>query len=369
VAERPYIVASCAVSVDGFLDDASDQRLVLSNAADLDRVDGVRAGCDAILVGAETVRRDDPSLVVRSTVRREARVAAGRPASPLKVTLSGSGQLDPAARFFTAGEVDKIVYTAGPAAVGLRERLRDVATVVDAGEPLDLGGVLADLRARGVRRLLVEGGGLIHTAFLTAGLVDELHLVVAPFFVGAAAAPRFVGAGSFGHDSDHPMRLVEVRQIDDLVLLRYLLAADRYWLGEAIDLSRRSPRSTAAYAVGAIVVDAQGNVLANGWSRQHAPHDHAEEVALAGVDRNDPRLAGATLYTSLEPCTTRASRPVPCAELIVDAGVRRVVLAWREPDLFAECRGVERLREAGVEVVEISDLAANAREVNAHLFR
>jgi riboflavin-specific deaminase-like protein len=375
MAERPYVVASCAVSVDGYIDDASDRRLVLSNAEDLDRVDEVRAGCDAILVGAETVRRDDPRLLVRSTVRRASRFAAGRPAGPSKVTLTASGRLDPAARFFTTGDVDKIVYAAGAATAGLRERLRGAATVVDAGQPSDLSGVqadlrgvLADLRARGVRRLLVEGGGAIHTEFLTAGLVDELHLAVAPFFVGATGAPRFVGAGTFGHDPDHPMRLAEVRQLGDIVLLRYFLAADRFWLGEAVDLSRLSPRSTSAYAVGAVIVDAYGLELARGWSRRHASHDHAEEVALGGVDRDDPRLAGATLYTSLEPCTTRASRPVPCAELIVAAGIPRVVLAWREPDLFATCRGVDQLRDAGVEVVEISDLAPEAREVNAHLF-
>jgi riboflavin biosynthesis pyrimidine reductase/pyrimidine deaminase RibD-like protein len=319
-------------------------------------------------VGAETVRRDNPSLVVRSTVRRESRVAAGLPASPVKVAVTASGRLDPAARFFRTDHVEKIVYADRLSAADLRERLRDVATVVDAGESLDLHTVLADLRARGVRRLMVEGGARTHTGFLTAGLVDELHLVVAPFFVGDARAPRFVGAGDFVHDPARPMRLAEVRRIDDLVLLRYLLGADRFWLEEAIELSRRSPRSTSAYAVGAIVVDAEGHEIAHGYSRQHDPHDHAEEVALAGVDPNDPRLCSATLYTSLEPCSTRASRPRPCADLIIDAGIRRVVFAWREPDHFVDGRGAERLDAAGVQVAEVPELAAAVEDVNAHLF-
>ena len=72
MAERPYTLLSWAMSLDGYLDDASDHRLVLSNPADLDRVDAARAGCDAILVGAATVRADDPRLVVRDPARRVA---------------------------------------------------------------------------------------------------------------------------------------------------------------------------------------------------------------------------------------------------------------------------------------------------------
>ncbi|MGH8574222.1 MAG: RibD family protein, partial [Gammaproteobacteria bacterium] len=63
---RPYVLLSVAVSVDGYIDDATDTRLLLSNEADVDRVDEVRASCDAILVGANTIRRDDPRLLVRS---------------------------------------------------------------------------------------------------------------------------------------------------------------------------------------------------------------------------------------------------------------------------------------------------------------
>ena len=66
MADTPYILLSCGMSLDGYLDDATSRRLVLSNAADLDRVDAVRAGCDAVLVGAGTVRADNPRLLVRS---------------------------------------------------------------------------------------------------------------------------------------------------------------------------------------------------------------------------------------------------------------------------------------------------------------
>jgi hypothetical protein len=83
------------------------------------------------------------------------------------------------------------------------------------------------------------------------------------------------------------------------------------------------------------------------------------------VDPGDPRLPGATLYSSLEPCRFRASRPRPCAELIIAAGLCRVVIAWLEPPVFARGGGAELMRSSGVTVVEIPELAAEARAVNA----
>lgn len=215
------------MSIDGYLDSASDRRLLLSNDADFDRVDAVRAGCDAILVGAGTVRQDNPRLLVRSPARREARVARGLRPTPVKVTVTGGGKLDPSGAFFATGEVDKLVYCASSSVDETRDRLGQVATVVDGGDPVDLRRVVADLHDRGVGRLMVEGGGTIHTQFLTAGLVDELHLVIAPFFVGDSRAPRFVGDGRFPWGPDRRAVLAEVRQIGDVVLLRYALS-DRF---------------------------------------------------------------------------------------------------------------------------------------------
>ena len=142
--------------------------------------------------------------------------------------------------------------------------------------------------------------------------------------------------------------------------------ADLHWLREAIELSRRCPPSSTAFSVGAILVAGDGQVIATGHSRERDPTDHAEEVAL---DRavGDPRLAGATLYSSLEPCLTRASRPRSCAELTLDAGIGRVVIAWLEPPLFVAGGGAGALRSGGVTVVEIPWLAEEARAVNAHL--
>jgi pyrimidine deaminase RibD-like protein len=142
---------------------------------------------------------------------------------------------------------------------------------------------------------------------------------------------------------------------------------DRHWLRVACDLAHLGPPSHAALAVGALIVSADGREISRGHSRESGPHEHAEEAALAKVDPRDPRLAGATLYSSVEPCSTRRSRPVTCTELILTSGIGRVVFAWHEPPVFVECTGADDLRAAGVTVLEIPELAEAARGPNAHL--
>jgi 5-amino-6-(5-phosphoribosylamino)uracil reductase len=232
---RPYVLLSAAVSVDGYLDDASSGRLLLSGEADFDRVDEVRAGVDAILVGANTVRRDNPQLRIRSEDRRAARVARGWPVDPVRVVVSGSGELDPGARVFAGGPDGVLVYVPEAAAAKTAARLGGVAAVVSGGgaaeggegtgrgNGVSLAVVLDDLAGRGVRRLMVEGGGSVLTQFLLAGLADELQLAIAPVFVGDPAAPRFAGPGAFPHHGGHRMELAGMRQVGDMAVLRYLL--------------------------------------------------------------------------------------------------------------------------------------------------
>lgn len=141
---------------------------------------------------------------------------------------------------------------------------------------------------------------------------------------------------------------------------------DRTLLMRAVELARRCPPSDSAFSVGALVVGADGAVLAQGWSRRDDPKVHAEEAALGDLDGRVP--PGTTVYSSLEPCSVRASRPRTCTQLILAAGVERVVFAWREPSLFVDCEGAELLRAAGVEVVELAELAGAARSINQHLF-
>src|SRR5262249_4970438 len=224
MADRPYTLLSCSVSIDGYIGSAAS-RLLLSNEADFDRVDAVRASCDAILIGAATVRIDNPRLVVRSQTRREERAARGLATSPMKVTVTRRAELDERADFFTAGDAEKVVYCGSPRVADARKRLGPVATVVDGGDNVKMRTVSADLAERGVERLMVEGGATVHTQFLTEDIVDELQLAVAPVFVGDSEAPRFVRDGIFPWCPGRRAELVDVQKLGDVVLLRYALSS------------------------------------------------------------------------------------------------------------------------------------------------
>lgn len=208
------------MSIDGYIDDTSGRRLILSGPEDLDRVDELRASCDAILIGANTVRRDNPRLLVNSKARRLRRIERGLPEYPAKVTITTTG-LDPESSFFSTGG-QKLVYCPASAVGDVEGKLAGRGIVVGLPGPLDFGMMLDDLGRRGIGRLMVEGGGTIHTQFLTMDLVDEIQLAVAPFFVGQADAPRFVYPGVFPHDSEHKMTLTDVRQVGYMTLMRLL---------------------------------------------------------------------------------------------------------------------------------------------------
>jgi riboflavin-specific deaminase-like protein len=217
---RPYVILSAATSVDGYLDDTSPDRLLLSNDADFDRVDEVRAASDAILIGATTMRKDNPRLLVNSAARRAKRMADGRSEYPLKVTVTASGDLDRDLKFWHHGG-RKMVFTTDGALEKVQATLDGLADVVSTGSELDWEAVLEELGRRGVERLMVEGGATVHTQLMAANLADEVHLAVAPLLVGDPQAPKFLGAASYPGGSTARMKLLEARVVGDVVLLRY----------------------------------------------------------------------------------------------------------------------------------------------------
>jgi 5-amino-6-(5-phosphoribosylamino)uracil reductase len=210
------------MSADGYINDASPGGLVLSGPEDLDRVDEVRAVSDAIMVGAGTIRTDDPSLLVKSAQRRLRRQQQGQPASPVKVTITASGDLSPDARFFAADGATKLVYAGAACAERLTTRLSERATVVALPPGRGLPFVLADLVERGIGRLMIEGGAQLLGEALRGGLADELQLAIAPVFIADPAAPRLVAGGGVSGR----LRLADAGPVGDMAVLRYL-AGDR----------------------------------------------------------------------------------------------------------------------------------------------
>lgn len=353
------VILSAAVSSDGYLDDATPERLVLSSAEDWAAVHRLRAECDAILIGAETLRRDNPSLRVKNS-----------DACPVRVVVSGSGQIDPAARFFTAGEGRRIVITSAEDT----SRLEGVAEVIRAARPITAAYIVTELERRGIRTLMVEGGAKILNMFLRSSTVDLLRLAVAPHVqVADPSAPRLCRSAEELISSlaartvarkDEKLGYMEVTTI---ALSRFDAAReaeDRKFLQRAIDLSRQSPPSPSAYRVGAVIVTADGRRF-EGYTHRLTPTDHAEEDAIAQA--GGVSLAGATMYCSMEPCSRRASKPESCSQILIRRGFARAVFALYEPDRFVHCTGALDMREAGIEVRCLYDMGQQVLDINAHL--
>ena len=363
-------LASVALSADGYIDDSSPERLVLSHEADWQEVRRLRAECDAVLVGAETVRKDNPSLRTKDEPLKTMRKARNLPDDPVKVTVSRSGNLDPRSRFFTQGTSEKIVIVGKHAPQANIDRLRPVATVVRTdNDCVSAAEIIGILEQRGVGSLMIEGGSRILTLFLTEDKVDLLRIAVAPFFVGDPRAPRFVEGGRFPFGPARRMEVVRVARVGDMTVTEYALnarAADRAYLRRTIDLARMCPPSETAYSVGALIVTPDGRQF-TGYSRETAPDNHAEEEAMLKALRAGAPLKGCVIYSSMEPCSSRKSKPLPCSELIIRHEMARVVFAAYEPDRFVNCCGERKLTEAGIEVTVLDELSSEALRVNRHI--
>lgn len=264
------VYASVALSGDGYMDDRSPRRLILSTPADWREVMRLRAWADAILVGAETVRRDDPSLTVRDEALRRERLAANRPADPAKVTLSRSLRLAPASNFFTAGSGARIVFTDNAAASPL-ETAAEIVRIPD----LSAARILTELEKRGFERLLVEGGPRTLGLFFAEGLVDTLRMAVNPAVrVGDPHAPRF-------EPPFDPARFPQQRRrLEGMEVTTYTLHPDRteedlHYLRQAIALSRRCTPCATSYRVGAVIVTRSGDRF-TGYTHETSPTHHAE---------------------------------------------------------------------------------------------
>lgn len=317
------VIVSVATSMDGYMDDLRGERMVFSSPRDWTEVYKLRGSVDAILVGAGTLRADNPGLRAKGYGR-----------DPLRVTLSRSGDLDRSLKFFA--DANHAVFPS-------------------------IEALIEGLEERGVGTLLVEGGAQVLEQFFAAGLVDELRWAMAPLFLGeaAAGAPRFCGSGA--------LILHASEQLGDTSVLHFL-SSDRHFLQAAIDLSRQCTPSPTAYSVGAVVVTKDGQTF-GGYTHETGAANHAEEEAVAKALAASVPLDGATIYSSMEPCSERRSKPVSCSQLIIDHHFSRMVYALKEPPHFVKCTGAALLESVGIAVREIADLSQQVIEINQHILK
>lgn len=356
-----FVTLSAAVTADGYMDDSTPQRLLISTPEDMAEVYRLRSEHDAILVGAETLRRDNPALLLRDPEARRRRAERGLRPDLTKVTLTASGRLDPTLRFFTEGDAEHFVFSA----TRLPE-LERIATVIRSDSP-SARLIVTELEKRGIRRLFVEGGARILRLFLEEGMADTLRLAVNPALTLGA------GKGGAHFAFDAPGKPCKQERFGSMEVRTWQLkpdteADDLRFLRMAVAESRKCEPCATSYCVGAVIVTSGGDVFKGHTHETSATH-HAEQEAIVKALAAGADLRGAAIYSSMEPCSKRASEPESCTELILRHGFGHVAFALYEPDCFVACRGALTLREAGIDVRHRPELADEVRAVNAHLWR
>ncbi len=217
---RPRVILSAAVSVDGKIATVQGDA-GLSSRADKRRVHLLRSRADAILIGKNTLELDDPLLT--------ARLAGGR--NPVRVILDSRGTISSGSKILrTSGSVPTIIAVTKRISEDdmLRLRRSPAEVVVCGTEEVDIRALLADLHTRGIRLLLVEGGGIINWYFVKHGLADEVIVTVAPYLVGGQSAASLIRGAGFPSIADSArLRLRSVTRFKDEVVLEYAIRQKR----------------------------------------------------------------------------------------------------------------------------------------------
>jgi len=223
---RPYTFINVAMTADGKIDTFERKGSAISSKRDKDRVDELRALSDAILVGGNTLRDENPKLIVKSAARRAERINRGLSPNPIKVGIVTVADIPLKGDFIEAGEARKVIFTTSQTSNQQIETLRSLGVEVFVHDPprVDLPLAMQTLKKIGVDHLMIEGGATLNFELLHLSLVDEIMLYIAPLIFGGANAPTLADGLGLTRDMTIQMQLVDVEQWDDGgIVLRYKL--------------------------------------------------------------------------------------------------------------------------------------------------
>lgn len=226
--DRPYILLNYALSLDGKISTETRDPVRFTSRTDRGLMDEIRADADAVLIGAATLRAEDPPVRIQAARRRDERTRRGKPPHPVSIVLSRSLRLPSEGRFWKDDRVERIVATTEQTPAELTLPFEDKAEVIRTGRTsVDLVELCRVLSERGIGRLLVEGGGEVNMAFWEAGLVDEVYLTLCPVVIGGRNAPTAADGAGFAADRLRNLRLLESRRVGQEFFLRYRVVGSR----------------------------------------------------------------------------------------------------------------------------------------------
>jgi len=220
---RPYVVINAAMSADGKISTRERRQVKISGTQDFARVDRLKAGCDAVMVGIGTVLADDPSLTVKSEECRRFRTDRGTDEHPVRIVVDSRARTPIAASILNKGPGKRVIAVSKQADEKRVAELKPYAAILESGEnEVDLKELLEQLGAMGIRRLMVEGGGTLLAGLISAGLVDEIYTYIGNIVIGGKDAPTLAdGPGMVKETEFCRLDLIEVHRMDMGILLHW----------------------------------------------------------------------------------------------------------------------------------------------------
>lgn len=329
----PQVIVSTTTTLDGYLDDSSDRRLILSSKEDTLEIHRLRTRVGAILIGAETLRKDNPQL--------NTRYAEIQPnVQPTKIVVTNSGNIDCTANFFSDGFGQKIVFCGPNTPSKNLTRLSKVATVVPCTQKITAKAILEYLTANGTNQLLVEGGAIIQELFFADGCVDILRLGQAPLLLGKHGRARFLSRGEI-----FPSELTALssQTLGSTAVTWYQVKSNCEFLRRAAALKNFPMKDTPTHVGGTIILSKYGEEI-TGTSGEISPTCHPTEAAQIKAQQLGINIQGAIVFTSVEPTNS-------CCSSFIQSGVAKVVVPSHQVNTKEGANVEALLKKAGIIVV------------------
>ncbi|MFX0113049.1 MAG: 2,5-diamino-6-(ribosylamino)-4(3H)-pyrimidinone 5'-phosphate reductase [Candidatus Hodarchaeota archaeon] len=221
--KRPYCILSSAISVDGKIATARTRDSTLSSLEDWKRVHRLRNSVDALMVGRGTIIADNPKLLVK----QEHLPQDEESKHPIRIVTDSMAQTSPMAKVFTfAPDVPTIIAVSMKASQERIQALRDSGgeIIVCGTNRVDLEQLMEQLFKRGIRKLMLEGGGQLNWSMFSLGLVDELRLAIAPTIIGGSKAVSLFEGDGYNRTNEAPLLILQSKEMfEDCLVTIYLV--------------------------------------------------------------------------------------------------------------------------------------------------
>ena len=211
--KRPYVVINCAMSADGKIASPTGKQLRISCEEDIERMYSLRNESDAVLVGIKTVLNDNPKLTVKEKYVKN-------PKQPVRIVLDTYCKT-PIDSLVVNNVTKTLIITAEKCSKIFNENVEIIRCNKDKYDFINLEEVLEICYKRGIKKLMVEGGGKVIWNFLNSGFVDDFFIYIGPMIIGGKNTPTI--SGFFDDNKIINLELIEAKPIGPGLLLHFRL--------------------------------------------------------------------------------------------------------------------------------------------------